>query len=124
MLSLLFLALSVRVIRSRRAGKVAIGAGGNRAVERAMRVHANFAEYVPLALLLMLIAEMSGYPRWIVHVAGVSLLVGRILHAWGVSQEPEDFRWRTAGTGATFTVLGVLAALLLGAAVWRAFASS
>ena len=51
LLALLFIALSIRTIRARRAHKVAIGTGGHAAVERAMRVHANFAEYVPLALL-------------------------------------------------------------------------
>lgn len=117
LLALLFLALSVRVIGRRRSGKVAIGTGGDRGLERAARVHANFAEYVPFALLLMLLGEGAGLPRWLLHGAGVALLSGRLLHAWGVSQEKEDFRLRTAGMAATFAVLGVLALGLLLATV-------
>ena len=58
LLAPLFLLLSVRVIRQRRGAKVAVrGDGGDAMLLRRMRVHANFAEYVPLALLLMALAE-------------------------------------------------------------------
>ena len=117
LLALLFIALSVRVIGQRSASKVAIGVAGSPALERAARVQANFAEYVPLALLLMLLVELSGYRPWVVHVAGVALVCARLLHAWGVSQPVEDFRFRVAGIGTTFTVLGGLALLLLVAVV-------
>jgi len=52
LLALLFVLLSIRTIRTRHSRKVALGHGDDPAMLRAMRVHANFAEYVPLALLL------------------------------------------------------------------------
>ena len=61
-LGLVFIFLSVRVIRARRQERVALGDGGNPQVRRAMRVHANFAEYVPLALILIAFAELQGQP--------------------------------------------------------------
>ena len=50
-----------------------------------------------------------------------AFFLGRVLHAWGISQEPEVFRFRTAGMGLTFTVLGVGAAALLGLVLAEAF---
>lgn len=113
----LFLVLSIRVIGRRRSGHVAIGYGGNPALERAARVHANFAEYAPLGLLLLLLVESCGYPRWLVHAAGIALVLGRLVHAWGVSRADEDFRLRATGMAFTLTTLGVLSLLLLGASV-------
>jgi uncharacterized protein len=53
LLAPLFILLAVRVIRQRRGARVAIGDGGDKLLLRRMRVHANFAEYVPFALVLM-----------------------------------------------------------------------
>lgn len=105
LLTLMFVALSLRVIGARRGAKVSLGDGGDKALLRRQRVHANFAEYVPLALVLMLLAEQQGAPRPVVHGLGLALLAGRLVHAAGVSREPENFKLRIAGMGLTFTAL-------------------
>jgi uncharacterized membrane protein YecN with MAPEG domain len=112
LLSLIFCLLSVRVIRARRSAKVGIGLGGDAGLERAARVHANFAEYAPLALLLLLMLELQNVLPIILHGLGLALLAGRCVHAWGVSQTMEDFRLRVFGMATTFGVL-ILASLLL-----------
>jgi uncharacterized protein len=101
--------LSVRVIGLRRRLKVTIGAGGQPALERAMRAPANFAEYVPFALVLLALAEAGGTPGWIIHPLGAALLAGRIAHGWGITREAEDFRFRVGGMMATFGVIGCAA---------------
>ena len=103
--ALFYVALSIIVIRIRRREKIGLGSGGNRAVERAMRVHANFAEYVPLTLLLLLILEQSGGNILLLHVLFLVLLAGRLIHAWGVSQQNENFGFRVSGMAMTFAVL-------------------
>ena len=113
LLALLFVALSVNVIRGRRSGKVSLGIGSNADLERRVRVHANFAEYVPFTLLLIAMAEIRGAPGLLIHLLCASLLIGRVVHAWGVSQSPEDFRFRVGGTAATQTTLVVASLLLL-----------
>ena len=113
LLSLLFIGLSVRTIRLRRRLRIAIGDADHIEMRRAMRVHANFAEYVPLALLLIYFAEVSGAPVALVHVLGLCLLIGRLAHAYGVSQSEEDFRFRVFGMVMTFGTLGVCSAYLL-----------
>jgi uncharacterized protein len=111
--ALLFVALSVRTIRARRSLKIAVGDAGNEKMLRAMRVHSNFAEYVPLCLLLVFLVEMQGAGAWLVHGLCLCLLAGRLSHAWGVSQTKENFRFRVFGMSLTFTTLIVSAAYLL-----------
>lgn len=113
LLGLMFVALSVRTIRLRRRFRVAIGDGKNALLQRAMRVNANFSEYVPLTLLLVWFVELHDGPRLHVHALGIALLCGRLLHAWGVSHEKENLRYRTAGMMLTFSVMIMSCALIL-----------
>lgn len=113
LLAILFIILSVLVIRQRRAFQVSIGSAGERDLERAMRVHANFAEYAPLALLLIFFTESLYGSGWLIHVLGLSLLLGRCLHAWGVSQTAENLRFRVLGMTLTFLVLASSAVAIL-----------
>ena len=76
---------------------------------RAMRVHSNFAEYVPLSLLLIYLVEITGASSVLVHGLGVSVLMGRVSHAFGVSQTQENFAFRVAGMAMTFTPMIVSA---------------
>src|SRR4051812_11318520 len=112
-LAFIYIALSMRVIHARRSTKVAIGTWGDPLLERKMRVHANFAEYVPFALLLATFVEMQGRPAWLIHLLGFALLAGRLVHAYGVSHEPENFNLRSVGMATTFAVLAVSALLLI-----------
>jgi len=104
-LAILFVALSVRTLRMRHRLKIAVGDAGNQALLRAIRVHSNFAEYVPLSLLLISFVEMSGASALLVHFLGLCLLVGRAVHAYGVSRLNENYAFRVAGMAMTFTTL-------------------
>jgi uncharacterized membrane protein YecN with MAPEG domain len=116
-LAFIFIVLSARVIQARRNAKVAIGTRGDVSLERKMRAHANFAEYVPFALLLATFIEMQGRPAWLIHLLCLALVAGRIVHAYGVSQVHENFRLRMVGMVTTFTVLAVMALSLLTRAI-------
>lgn len=105
LLGIILFTLSIRTIRVRRKLQIAIGHADDALMERAMRVHANFCEYVPISLLLIYLLEvMLGTSYWI-HVLGGALLLGRLLHAYGVSRPREDFRFRVTGMALTFTVI-------------------
>jgi len=105
----LFLFLSNRTIRARRSAKVAIGTGGDKILERLSRVHANFAEYVPFALLLIAFAELRGINHIVIHILCIALLIGRSAHAWGVSKSVENFRFRVIGMVLTIYTIGAAA---------------
>lgn len=113
LLAVFYVFLSIRTLRVRRRLRIAIGDGGNEDMLRAMRTHANFAEYVPFAVLLIALAELQGADTGWIHALGILLLGGRTAHAWGVSRQPEDFRFRVAGMTLTFLTLLGAAALVL-----------
>ncbi len=112
-LTLLYVALSIRTLRLRRTLRIAIGDAGNERMLRAMRVHSNFAEYVPLGLIMIYLVETLGAQPLLVHGLCLCLLAGRAAHAFGVSRLKEDYRFRVAGMALTFTALIVSAAWLL-----------
>lgn len=111
LLALLFLLLSVCVITQRREARVEIGHGESAQLLRRMRVHANFAEYVPMTLLLMALAESLRAPSFILHLLGLVLILARVVHAYGLSQTPHILRLRALGVTLTFAVIGVAAAV-------------
>ncbi|ODC03058.1 glutathione metabolism protein [Terasakiispira papahanaumokuakeensis] len=118
LLGLLLILLSFRVIKVRRRALVAVGTGDDPELLRATRVQGNFTEYVPLTLLLIWMLETQGAASPVfIHVLGVALLVGRCLHAYGVSQTQENLKLRISGMMMTFSVLMVSALSLLWQAV-------
>lgn len=84
---LILLALSYVVVHRRRKHKIALGDGGDKAMLRAIRAHANAAEYVPAALIgIVLLALLNpAAPNWLLHASGISLTAGRILHGVGLN---------------------------------------
>lgn len=117
LLALLFVGLSVRTLLLRRSLKIAIGDGGDKTMLRAIRVHSNFAEYVPFGLLLLYLAESQGAPSAAVHGVGLCLTIGRLAHAYGVSQENRPFQYRVRGMYMTFAAFVAPAGFLLFVAV-------
>jgi uncharacterized protein len=104
-LAIIFVVLSVRTLRMRRKVRVAVGDGGNIQLLRAVRAHANFAEYTPFALLLITFMELKGVSHVLLHAHCAALLVGRCSHAFGVSQIQENFRFRVVGMALTLTTI-------------------
>jgi uncharacterized protein len=113
LMAALYLHLTFRVIRLRRGRRVDMGDAGERLLQRYVRAHANFAEYAPLGLLLLLLVELGGWPSWLVALLGLMLLAGRLAHAWSFSVAELRLTSRTAGMVLTTTMLGVAALLCL-----------
>lgn len=102
---LFFVALSVRTLLLRRKFGVAIGSNNQPLLERASRVHSNFAEYVPMALLLIYFLELKMPSNVLIHFVCIALLIGRTSHAYGVSQVQEKLIYRVIGMTLTFMVI-------------------
>jgi uncharacterized membrane protein YecN with MAPEG domain len=105
LLAILFLFLSFKTIKVRKKLQIGVGTGDNPELLRAMRVHANFSEYVPITLILILSVELLKGYFILVHSLGAALLVGRILHAYGVSQTKENLKFRVSGMLLTFSTM-------------------
>ncbi|TDO99409.1 MAPEG family protein [Marinomonas balearica] len=114
LIALLFVYLSVRVIKLRRLQKIGIGDGDNLLLKRAMRVHSNCAEYAPIGVILLACLEFQGFSVIFVHALGLMLLLGRLIHAYGVSQSKENLIFRVSGMMLTFSSITLSSICLLG----------
>ena len=105
LLAILYIVLSYRVAQRRIRLKVGLGTGQNAELERAIRIHGNFSEYVPFALLLLALFESGGGAGWAVHGAGAGLLIARVLHALGLTQSSGRSPGRFSGVIATWLII-------------------
>ncbi len=112
-LSLIFIVLSLRVIKGRFKTKTSLGDGGNADLTAKIRTHGNFAEYIPLALILLMGVEYLEYPSVVVHSFGILLIFGRLIHAYGLSKVNVPSAGRPAGMITTFSIIFISAILIL-----------
>lgn len=105
LLALMLIVLSLRVIMLRKKLRVAIGDGGRPNLQRAICAHSNFCQYVPITLLLLLGLEAQNLCVMKLHILAILFIIGRIIHAYGVSQVTEKLAFRLTGMGLTFLVL-------------------
>lgn len=106
--------LSLRVSRLRRPLKIGVGDGGNETMMRRMRAHGNFAENMPIMLVLVGFVELAtGGSLWL-WGAAILFVLARILHAFGMDRPGANWM-RVGGIAASWAVLltlGVYAILL------------
>jgi len=112
-LALLYTVLGLQVSRLRRGNKVLFGDGDNIKLRSAIRAHANFAEYVPLIVLMVAVLEMSGLAPLRVHLLMALLLLARLLHPLGMYVGPRTLQFQICRVGGiSLTLLVMLAAAL------------
>lgn len=112
LLAFILISLSFRVIKLRRKYQIAIGDGGIDELSRAISAHNNFSQYVPLALLLLMLNELQNVSAIWLNSLYLLLLIGRIIHAYGISQVTENLQLRKTGMIMTFLAL-LLSAITL-----------
>ncbi len=83
-LALIYLILWVRISAVRSKTSISFGDGGNVELLRRIRQHGNFVEWAPFVLILMILAEGMGAPALYLHIGGALLLIGRIVHPFGL----------------------------------------
>ena len=118
-LTIILIKLSFDVIGLRRKNRVGLGSGGHEDLERAIRAQGNFAEYVPFGIILIACLELNGAPLWLVAIPGITLIIGRLIHAKGINQPPPDFSKRVLGMKFTFYTLITLVVLNLGWSLYK-----
>jgi uncharacterized membrane protein YecN with MAPEG domain len=105
LLGLIYITLSYRVVKLRRIHQVGIGDGGVSDLQKTIRAHANFMEYVPICLVLLTLLAASNVSHLIVHVAGAALVIARSLHAIGLTSDSGKSFGRFWGTLVTWLLL-------------------
>ena len=98
---------------ARGRAKVSVGDGGSKDVLLAMRRHANFVEYVPLALIMIALLEVNGVAATAIHVLGAALVIARLAHAFGLKADVMTTPGRMVGAVGTMMVTAVCSVWLL-----------
>lgn len=119
---LAYAVLSWRVSSMRMSKKIPIFDGGDLEMGRTIRVHANFIEYVPIFLIMLLLYEVLGGSHTMAHLYGLVFLVGRILHSYGLGfaekyskdlKKVTNQQFRAVGAVLTYLILVLLSLSLL-----------
>lgn len=117
LLALLIVRLSLGVIKLRRTEKVGLGDGGVSGLQNAIRAQGNATEYVPISLILLILLELNGGHMLLIHLGGMTILAGRLLHAKGLLDS--NLRYRVLGMQLTIYNLIGLAAFNIGYAAYQ-----
>ena len=104
--ALLLLRLSLNVVKLRNQYRIAYGDGGFYELQTAIRVHGNAIEYITISLILLLFMEMNGAQVWMIHVCGLILIAGRLLHSYGLKNH--DYTYRRSGMVATYLAMALM----------------
>ncbi|KAI3618491.1 hypothetical protein CBS9595_002854 [Malassezia furfur] len=75
------------------------------ALHRAVRAHANFAEYTPFAFVLLFLAELNGAPTKYVHAGYVALFTSRVAAGLGLNCAKPGNAMRVFGFVGTLAVM-------------------
>jgi uncharacterized protein len=113
-LALIYAVLALQVARLRRDNRVLFGDADNGRLRTAIRVHANFIEYVPIVSLLVALLEMSGLPPARVHLLMGGLLLARLLHPMGMSARPGSWQFNAGRVGGILLTIAVLVSAAIG----------
>ena len=120
LLGILWLVLTMYVILGRWKYEVSLGDGEERDLNRRIRAHANFVETVPFAVVLLWIGEIHVFDPEVVHAFGITLVVSRLFHAFGMLiPKRSTNRFRQIGMALTMTMIGVASLWILGVIVFN-----
>lgn len=105
--------LAVERLTQRQLKKSEVDAG---ALQRKVRAHSNFAEYVPQGLLFIVVLELMQAQSELIWLLGITLTIARIAHAYGLVTKYGPSVSRATGFFLTWFVyiIGSLACLYYG----------
>ena len=94
--------------------KTGIGDGGSESLARKIRVHGNLIENAPIFLILLVLLELTGISKTTVAIIATVFVLGRIAHAYGLSQTTNPVApLRGLGAGSSTLAIVVTAGMLL-----------
>ncbi|HRK42982.1 MAG TPA: MAPEG family protein [Gemmobacter sp.] len=107
-LALIYLVLWFRVTQMRAGLAVSIGDNGNVTLHERIRQHGNFVEWVPMVLILMILAESLGTDGLYLHASGALLVLGRLAHPFGLKAHRPTHALRIVGNSTNILAMVTL----------------
>ena len=106
--------LALRVVGGRASKKISLGTGGDSDMEVRVRTHGNASEYVPAAMVALVLLALLNAPAWLIHALGGAFTAARLMHPLGMSG---TIIFRQIGTALTWLCYLAFAVALF----WLAF---
>jgi uncharacterized membrane protein YecN with MAPEG domain len=116
-LVLIYAVLTLRVAGLRQRNLALFGDAENATLRTAIRVHANFIEYVPIIGLLVALLEMSGTSTTRVHLLMGGLLLSRLVHPLGMAARPGTWQFNVGRVCGILLTIAVLISAGIGALI-------
>lgn len=116
-LAFYFVAFAFHVSFVRARTEVRLGDGGNATMLVAIRRHGNLAEFLPLALVMMALGEAGGLDPFWVHTGGIFLVIGRLVHPFGITEDGGPIAARVVGQLSTYAAILLPAVFVLSSAL-------
>ena len=116
LLAILLFILSIRVIGLRgnpAFAFIAQGKDDDELLQRVVRAHGNFTEYVPTMLILLYFLESSGVAGAKLHALAGAFFLGRVMHGICMGFMRSNMPLRVGGTALTLLPLAAAAVALL-----------
>ncbi len=104
--ALLLIKLAINVTTLRSQYRIPYGDGGFYELQIAIQVYGNAVEYIPIAIILLIMMEMNGSQIWMIHIDGIMLITGHLLYIYGMHHQ--EITWRRSGTSAIFVALSLM----------------
>jgi uncharacterized protein len=109
LLAFIWIRLTVEVVRIRRREGIGIGTGGNELLAKKIRCHGNFNEALIPFSLLFVVADLAVVNHYLLHITGSMFVIGRLLHAYGLSSSIGISKGRFFGSILSWSAILVLA---------------
>lgn len=116
--ALIMLILGMLVVRARVKTRTEIGDNGDPAMIGPLRAHGNNTEYAPMGVLLIVMLFFLQVDVSVIHIVGITLTLGRVLHAIGLSRNIGTSAARLIGMLLTWLSFIIAIAVIL----WLCFA--
>lgn len=107
--ALILLALAGVIPFKRLKTRVNLGTGDSDELLRAVRAHGNAAEYIPIALILLLILELFAAPAWLLWALGALLTLARLAHPYAIYRQTGPTVFRAIGAVGSGLAIGIAA---------------
>ncbi len=108
-LAIIYIGLSGYVIRGRFKNRISLGDDNNTDMQKRIRAHGNFIEYIPFALFLLFLMEVLEANAYFIHILCIALIIGRIAHVYALLNKNGASLARAGGIILTFIVIIIAA---------------
>lgn len=78
--------------------------GGDEGLKHRIRAFGNFTEYTPFCIIMLGLLELNQAPAALIWGLGITFILGRLSHAYGMLSNPYNPTMRIIGMFATYAI--------------------